>query len=245
MTALTHLGDTTKSVFLKRGDLDTLAEEFEVNGLAHSLTFSAALVASNVINGSVGGTAIDAITYASSSDASLAAVAAAIAAMPGVDHAEVVENPSTTSDDRVIMVYPTNQETGIPLTGFAVTAGASQATITVANVDGRVRKGQPVELDSYTGKIRPATASTLQTTCIGTALHDSEVGEMCTVTMKAANEVYAVCATAVTPGPVCYDSYDERAKTLKCNQTSVTAAKLWGWALQGGAIGDTIVVAIL
>lgn len=97
-----------------------------------TITFSADLITSNVINGSVDGTALSATTFATDHATTMAAIATKIAATAGVSTATV-----GGSGNRVITV--TAQSAGVPFTlsGFAVTLGASQATVaiveTVAN----------------------------------------------------------------------------------------------------------------
>ena len=91
-----------------------------------TLTFSAALVASNVINLSINGNAINPVTYASSNDATVAAVSAELADLEGVGFANVV---NAGSNDRSIILASLADSARLDLTAGAVTAGASQADI--------------------------------------------------------------------------------------------------------------------
>lgn len=95
------------------------------------LTFSASLVASNVINLSINGTAISPVTFASSNDATVAAVATALAGLTGVGSASVVQNGSA---DHSILLISLADSARLDLTAGAVTAGASQATIAYTDV---------------------------------------------------------------------------------------------------------------
>ena len=90
-----------------------------------TLVFDAALIASNVINGSVGGLAIAPVTYGTSNAATLTAIAAAI---------ELVNvNVSAVSDGTDTITVTTNQDAADQaLTVWVVTLGASQAGTTVA-----------------------------------------------------------------------------------------------------------------
>ena len=90
-----------------------------------TLTFSAALVAANVIDGIVDGVALASTTFATDNATTLAAIATLIQATDGVSTA--VSNGTDT-------ITVTAQNAGIPvtLTGFLVTLGASQATIATA-----------------------------------------------------------------------------------------------------------------
>lgn len=89
--------------------------------------FSADLITGNVVNGTVNGVAIDPVTYATSHLATMNALAAEIASMDGIASATV-----GGASNRTITVI---SDSGTPavLAGFAVTGGASQATITTTN----------------------------------------------------------------------------------------------------------------
>lgn len=94
------------------------------------LTFDADLVASNAINMNINAVAISTVNYATSSDNTMALVAAAIAAHAAVEDAYVIEPAS--GNIRQIIAYST---TGAALTiaSAAVTGGASQANIISSN----------------------------------------------------------------------------------------------------------------
>lgn len=101
------------------------------------ITFAGAFVASNVINLKVNGTGISPVTYASSSDDTLEAVATAIALLDGVASATA----DTTA--RTITVTMDSGET-IAITDIAVTAGASQTTGAASYATTDSYLGQPV-----------------------------------------------------------------------------------------------------
>lgn len=90
------------------------------------ITLSANLIASNVVNGKVGGAAITAVTYASSHDATMDALVAAIEALATVKRAQLGDEDG---DNRVILVEVT--DTAAVLADWAVTLGSSQATVTI------------------------------------------------------------------------------------------------------------------
>jgi hypothetical protein len=96
-----------------------------------TLTLGGALVASNVVSIKVNGTTYS-VTYASSSDATLQALATAIAADPSVASAvvTVVGGNQTGSDDRVITITFIDNESYAVNTP-SITSGASQTTLTV------------------------------------------------------------------------------------------------------------------
>mgnify|MGYP000968235237 FL=1 len=101
---------------------------------AKTLTFSAALVTSNQVDMTINGTPITPVTFATDSDTTMAAVATAIKAVTTyVEDAFVVTLTGGSSNDRVIVVLP--KTTTLSITGLAVTLGASQATITQANIN--------------------------------------------------------------------------------------------------------------
>lgn len=239
------LGSTTKTTFLKGVESHKLHEEFEVEGLKHTLTFDAALVASNTINGYVGGNAISTVTYATSSDATMAAIAAQIAAQPGVKSATVTEVAAGTTNDREIVVIPNDQVAGVPLTGWAVTNGASQAGITVATVNKKIYAGMPVELNATSGKIQPVTVASHDLNCIGYAIHDAVEGELCTVALRGYAIIYAKSASSMPYGPVKYDSYDAVNNYSKVEDGSVTVANQMGWVLDSATAADETVRVIL
>lgn len=97
-----------------------------------TLTFDADLIAANVVNGSINGNAIAPVTYGTSHAATMTAVAAAIALLAGVTRAVV-------SAARVITVEM--QGITVVASGWAVTSGTSQATITPAYTTDDVFRG--------------------------------------------------------------------------------------------------------
>lgn len=237
------LGSTTKTTFYKGVEAHKLHEEFEVEGLKQTITFDAALITANVINGNVGGSAIAAVTFATNSDATMAAVAAAILLMPGVASVEVVSGGAATNDDRVINVFPIDQVSGVALTGFVVTAGVSQAGIVIATVNNNVKAGMPVEIDATTGKIKPL-AGDANLTCIGIALHDATHNEMATVAVKGYAILYAQSFAAMNYGPVVWKSYNTTT-LYNVYDDGATTTNQMGWAIDNAtAAGETIRVII-
>ena len=97
------------------------------------LTIDAALVASNVIHTTVdGGTPVD-TTFATDSNTTLAAHATALAMEAGIATAVVTDAGGGSDDDRVIVITSATAGTPTVLTEFNVTAGASQAGVTIAD----------------------------------------------------------------------------------------------------------------
>lgn len=101
------------------------------------LVFSAAFVTSNTINLSVNASAITSVNYTTSSNNTLALVAAAIQQKLNIlgdyGKAEVVDfSENGLTDDRIIRIVPPLDANGAPieitLTGIAVTSGVSQPT---------------------------------------------------------------------------------------------------------------------
>jgi len=236
------LGTTTKTTFLKGIENHKLHEEFEVEGLYHTITFSGVLVTSNVVNGSIGGVALTATTFATDNDTTMAAIAAKIAASAGVKSATVVD---AGSSDVVIKVIPTDQVAGVSITGFVVTAGASQATVAVASVNSKIYAGMPVEQDATTGKIQPVTVASCDLNCIGYAIHDAVEGELCTVALRGMAIIYAKSATSMAYGPVKFDSYDATSGYNKVEDGSVTVTNQMGWSLDDATAADETVRVIL
>jgi hypothetical protein len=86
-----------------------------------ALTFDAALVASNTINLKVNGTSMTQITYATSNDATLDAIAAQMV----TDFPDIIKYATRTTT-RIISLTPVDGQT-ITLSDIVVAAGASQA----------------------------------------------------------------------------------------------------------------------
>lgn len=99
------------------------------------LVFSADLVSSNSVAGTVNGTALTATVYATSHAATMAAIATKIEAIDGVASATV-----GGANDRTITVLA-EDGTAISASGFVVTLGASQATVTQTNTTTDVFQG--------------------------------------------------------------------------------------------------------
>lgn len=240
MDPITIIGGTSQTAILKH-ESHKLHHSFPVTGKKTVITFDAALVASNVVNGKIDGESIAAVTYATSSDATMAAVAAAIAAMPGVKSAAVV--PAGAGLVRVIEVISTTRNAYNSATSFAVTGGASQAGIVITTVDSAIKQGMPVELNATTGKLQPVTTATASTTLLGIALHPSEADEVCTVMCMGMAVVEGQASGAVTPGPVKYDGYDTATNRVKYSSDTVTATNMVGWAT--AAADDTDIVEVI
>lgn len=96
------------------------------------LKISAAFVASNSITFNINGVAIGTVAYATSSDNTLALLAASILAHSDVDYAEVIHAGPLTTDDRQIIFYK-NSATALTIASISVTGGASQPTMTITN----------------------------------------------------------------------------------------------------------------
>jgi hypothetical protein len=103
-----------------------------------------------------------------------------------------------------------------------------------------VKAGQPVELDSA-GKVVPGAGGTASTTHIGIAIHDRATGELVTVGCHGKCVVNGEAKTAMTPGPVLYDSYDSTDARIVVDDTSVTESNIVGWCLDvAAAPGDAV-----
>jgi hypothetical protein len=89
-----------------------------------TVTFSGALIAANVVNAVVNGQPIAPVTFATTNAATLTALAAAFALMPGI--------ASATSDGTAVLTVTGNFGTAPTITGVLVTLGVTQVTATVA-----------------------------------------------------------------------------------------------------------------
>jgi hypothetical protein len=124
-----------KTVYLNADrfkDVSTIAYPTQII----SLTMSAALVTSNSVAGNINGTALTATIFATDSDTTLAAIATKIAAVAGVQSATVTSVGGTASDDRTIVIVPTDPVNGVSVDSFVTTLGASQNTWSVSYAQG-------------------------------------------------------------------------------------------------------------
>lgn len=243
---MTSLGTTPSTKIFKHDG--HLHEEFAVEGLKVTITFDAALVTANVINGSVNGTAMAAVTFATSNDATMQAIATAIeAASPTVKSATVISVAGAATNDRVIEVISTDLTSIVALSGFAVTAGASQAGVVVATVSSYIYAGMPVEIKASTGRIQPLTpGANVSLNHIGNAIKNGGADELVTVQLKSKMIVIGESASgALVCGPVNYNSMNTVTGYGKYDQTAVTAGTMAGWALEAATgTADTFMIAL-
>lgn len=124
----------------RRGFVGIAREAVSTTQGSYTYTISAAYVSGNSVPITINGRSY-VTTYASSSDATLQALATLIALDPDVYSATVtvVGGNQTGTDDRVITILTSNGINGISgavklnITGTTVTGGASQPTVTIAN----------------------------------------------------------------------------------------------------------------
>lgn len=121
------------------------------------LTFSGALVTGNSFTCNVNGTALSApVTFSTDSDTTMAAIAAAIktaldtTTSKTTGSATVISVPNSVSNDRQILVIAPDAKADITITGAAITSGASQATVTVAETLKRIAPNNTFALEVYT-----------------------------------------------------------------------------------------------
>jgi hypothetical protein len=238
MNNLTLMGDTTPATKIYKHESHKLHIAAKAEGKYATLTFDAALVSLNVVNGTVNGTAIAAVTYGTDSDTTMAAVAEAIAACPGIKLAVVTEVAGGATDDRVIVVVNEATDTVPSLTGFAVTLGASQAGVVAATVDKNIKQGMPVMMNS-SGNLEPATAATIDLSSIGIAIMDGFQGKEVAVAARGYVVLRCEANAAITAGaPVKFVSYNTTTGYSKVDDDTVTTASQMGWALEAAAQGD-------
>jgi hypothetical protein len=123
----------------KRGANELTAVAKDATAAVKTITFDAAIIASNVISVDVDGTTLTE-TYATSNDATLTALAVQIAAEAGVATAVVTSVGGDATDDREIVITAAVAGTDFVLANLGVTLGASQAGVvqatTTANIAG-------------------------------------------------------------------------------------------------------------
>lgn len=108
---------------------------------AQLITFDGPLVASNDIDATLNGDNIATVTFATSNDATLVALAAAFEALDDVASAVALDkgNSGDTEDNRQIMVVPV-KGAELDITAITVTGGASQAVDTVTTLSSFIDK---------------------------------------------------------------------------------------------------------
>jgi hypothetical protein len=130
-----------------------------------TLVLDADFVASNVINGTIGGVAISEVTYASSHANTMALLAAEIQSFAGVETAVV--------DTRTITITTLLDGVDQTAAGFVITLGASQAgvvvTETASAVDSSTRGQVRSDADSSTAAALTGWAFETSTTAAGIA----------------------------------------------------------------------------
>lgn len=121
------------------------------NGVPHrvSLTFSAALVTSNIITVTINGTALSGVNFATSSDNTMSLVAAAIKSHLGGSADAIVTSVGggTTNDREIIIVAPDSEDDLV--ISAVVTAGASQATAAATTIVSRIPTDNTFVLEVY------------------------------------------------------------------------------------------------
>lgn len=229
-----NFGSQTKTRFLYGPESHKLRLEFEVAEKKDTLTLSADLVTSNVVNGTINGVAITAVTFATDHATTMTALAAAIAG-----HADV---NTATASGRVITVIPNDNAELIY--GFFVTGGASQATITKADLQGDIYMGAPVKLVGDGEQVTPMVAGDAFYKCIGFSMHNGVAGSLITVAMRGFAVIVGQSGEAnLVPGAVKVSGVDSTTGQTKFVATS-TVGDVAGWAITGGDSGDEIHVVL-
>ena len=141
--------DQKRALYTPTDALDEVLMDV-VGGVA--LTFDAALVASNTINMTVNGTAMTQITYATSNDATLDAIAAQL-----VSQFPTIIKYATRTTTRIISITPVAGAT-VTLGSIVVAAGASQAAGAQTSVF--TAADEDKFYDITTGGVSVATEST-------------------------------------------------------------------------------------
>lgn len=141
--------DMARAIYTPTDALDEVLMDV-VGGVA--LTFDAALVASNTINLKVNGTSMTQVTYASSNDATLDAIATQLT----TDFPSIIKYATRTTT-RIISLTPVDGQT-ITLTDIVVAAGASQAAGAQSTVF--TASDEDKFYDITTGGVSVATEST-------------------------------------------------------------------------------------
>lgn len=231
----TMLGDTTRTLFLK-SESHKLHEAFTVKELTATLTVSTDLITANSTIVTVNGNSTTATVYATDHDTTMAAIAAKVAALPGV---------ASASAATTVITYQMTDQTTAPIGSAVTTAGSTQPTWTAATDVNTIKKGMPVKLTTD-GELEPAADGENPINIIGYSLHNGFGGEVVTVAMKAYAIVFAEAyAASHNAGPVVYKSTSSTTNRQIYDDASVTYANIAGWSLDAQASANgTIRVAL-
>lgn len=237
------LGTPTKSIFLNLLQ-DTLNLEFEAIGDIGVLTFSADLVAADVVTATINGQSIS-VTYGTSHAATMTAIAAAITALSGAYNAKV---HGATS--RVISFLLADDTAAVSITNALVTnGGAGTAVVTSSVVSSRIYPGTPVILAGVGEKVAPAHLyehlgiSNAVVNCIGISIHEPVSGGLLTVATKSYAVIFGQASSSVAVGPVDLSGHDTDTGYDKF--VTGTSTGTVGFALDSGSDGDVIRVLLL
>jgi phage tail sheath protein FI len=122
------------------------------------LVFSAALVTSNTFTVDINDVTIGPITFATDSDTTMAAIAAAIAANANINSAVVTVVGGSVSNDREIIIEAKNSGLDkITVKNATVLAGASQATVAISEILTGLDSTNTFDLEIY-DKSNPTVA---------------------------------------------------------------------------------------
>lgn len=236
-------GTVTQTKILK-SEAHKLHQEFEVDDLKGTITLAGDLVTSNVVNGSVNGVAIDAVTFDTDHDTTMDLLVAALEALDEVASATLTD----ATNNRQITVVAADPAAVFVLSSWVVTAGAGQVAITVATDTNNIYTSMPAKLTTD-GKVEPAGAAESPVNVIGTSIHNGIGGELVTLAMKASMLIWAKAGTAsLNAGPVKLHTtpFDTTNKMVQVDDASVTSSNLYGWALDSATdAGDLVRVAVL
>jgi len=232
----TTLGTASKTLFLKQ-NLHLVTEEFEVKELTTALAIDADLVASNSTVVTVNGLATSATVYASSHDATMAAIAVKVAALSGVR--------SATAAARTITIEMESQ-VAAPVISAVTSSGSSQGAWTATADNNAIYPGQPVKLTTD-GKVEPLAAAGNLVDNIGHSLHQGYGRELVTVVMRAQTIIFAEATAANgTAAPVKTGTFNTVSSRARFDDASVTHENYVGWALDPSTdIDEEIRVALL
>lgn len=232
-------GTATKTFILK-SESHKLHEEFEVDAFRVTLTAGGTvpMVTSNVINGKVNGVAISPVTFTTDHATTMGLIAAQIALNPNVLSATV----TSTNVITVIAKYP---ETGLALSEFVTTGGATQCTWSYATDNNNIVKGQPVKLTT-TGKLEPYAAGDIPGKLLGYAVQTGHGGDLITVIMKAFAVIYAEAyAASHAPGTCRMAAWNAVTSMMEVDDGGTQDhTTIIGNCLDTGNDGDVVRVAV-
>ena len=251
----TTLGTITKPIFLVGPESGKLALEFTAAGTQGKLVLSADLVASDSVNGKIGGVAMGPVSYSGSHATTAGLIVTALKAMTAVADAKI--SPLDTSN-RTITFYLKEQATPVLADWLVTNGGGGTAVVTATATTGTaILQGEPIvqvgdeELVMGVAAAVAFWGAAIAFRTIGVSMHYALPGQLLTAFMKGYVVTYCKLSATAIPGPAKVTGVEDVVMTpgyefgyVNFANTAVATDQA-GWLLDGGGDGDIARVLLL